>query len=94
MAATHVMRSETERRAYDAARERWAADCLAEYNARYGSSRTLHQYSPAMIRDDYDPDCLVEFADNGDAYPHSTMGGTGHASKAVTPWERSRHYRP
>lgn len=68
----------------------WQSDCLAEFNERFGEQRTLYA---APEDGDYEPGDLVEFAENGDAYPHG-RGGTGHITKAVTPWEKSEHYLP
>jgi len=70
--------------------DRWLADCLVEFNQRYGESRKYTEF-PEVYPDDYDPGQLVEFAENGDAYPHG-YGGTNWIPKAVTPWEQSEHY--
>ena len=72
--------------AYDA----WLADCLAEYNARYNESRRYF-VRPDNYPGDYCPSQLVEFSDEGDAYPHG-IGGMGHICCAVTPWRESPHY--
>ena len=73
--------------AWHAAYERWQADCLSEWNERFNDQRTMY-VAPG---DDYDPGLLVEFAEDGDAYPHGA-GGTGHVRQAVTPWAKSEHF--
>jgi hypothetical protein len=65
--------------------ERWLANCLQEFNERFGENR-LYFAPPETYPDDYCPGQLVEFAEDGDAYPHGP-GGTGHISKAVTPFK-------
>jgi len=65
----------------------WLDRCLDEFNARFGEGshpgvRTLHQDN---CPDDYDPDELVEFGENGAAYPHSKGGGTNYIPNCVTP---------
>jgi hypothetical protein len=66
----------------------WLAASLGEFNERYGENRTLH-----CVPDDcdYDPGDVVEFSEDGDAYPHGA-GGTGHIRKAVTPWRESEFF--
>ena len=71
--------------------EKWHNDCLKEFNEGYGRTfgvRKIH----TVLSDDYDPDDLVEFAEDGSAYPHSVGGGTNYVPNAVTPWEQSIHY--
>lgn len=46
-------------------------DCLEAYNAKYAESRSLT-----------DPENLVEFSENGSAYPHG-IGGTNYIPNAV-----------
>lgn len=65
--------------------EKWQADCLAEYNEKFGESRTL------VPEGDYNPGDVVEFGENGSAYPHGS-GGTNYIPNAVTPWAQSPHY--
>ncbi len=81
---------EKEQQEYEALSpyDRWQHACLLEYNARYGEQRIL--YAPT---DDYNPETLVEFGEDGAAYPHGP-GGTNYIPNAVTPWRRSPHYRP
>lgn len=77
---------EEHRALFHANYRRWLDESLREYNSGY-SSRTYHQESlPDPV--DYNPEELVEIAENGDVYPHS-YGGTGHISRVCTPWERS-----
>jgi hypothetical protein len=62
----------------------WLDACLAEFNAgEYGDGREYHQESAPK---DYVTGLLVEFTEDGDAYPHG-IGGIGHIRQAVTPWE-------
>lgn len=70
--------------------EKWQADCLEEYNKRYNEERKFFAM-PDEFPDDYEPGQLVEFAEDGDAYPHG-YGGTGHITKCVTPWAKSPHF--
>ncbi len=66
----------------------WLDECLAEYNARFQDRRAYHQESAPT---DYTTGLLVEFAEDGTAYPHG-IGGTNYIPGAVTPWEDSPHY--
>jgi len=65
--------------------DRWQTDCLDEWNTEHAGTsfgqKTLEDDGPNRI----------EFAENGDAYPHG-IGGTGHVRRAVTPWEASPHH--
>jgi hypothetical protein len=70
---------------FHAAYRRWQEACLVEYNERFHEQRTL------ITTDDYDPDMVVEFAEDGTAYPHGAAG-TNYVKNAVTPWDRSPHY--
>jgi hypothetical protein len=70
--------------------ELWQADCLREFNEKYGESRRYYCL-PDEYPDDYEPGQLVEFAEDGDAYPHGA-GGTNWIPKAVTPWRDSPHF--
>jgi hypothetical protein len=65
----------------------WLEDCLQEYNKRFNENRTL------ITGEDYDPGTVIEFADDGSAYPHG-QGGTNWIPNAVTPWADSVHYFP
>jgi hypothetical protein len=85
----HQLREHVRRRRHNAAYALWLQDCLAEWNDRFGDQRTLF----AVPAGDYEPGDLVEFAEDGDAYPHG-CGGTSHVRRAVTPWEQSEHYFP
>lgn len=67
--------------------ERWQNDCLTEFNRKFGEQRTLH----TAPDNDYDPGELVEFGEDGTAYPHG-IWGTNFIPKAVTPWNQSPHY--
>ena len=66
---------------------RWLNDCLNEWNEKQHQSRRFAQ----VPEGDYAPGDVVEFAEDGDAYPHG-IGGTGHVRRAVTPWRESIHY--
>lgn len=68
-----------------AAYDRWEQDCLQEYNEKFGENRTL------IESDDYEPGDVVEFSEDGSAYPHG-RGGTNHIPNAVTPWKDSPHF--
>ncbi len=65
--------------------DKWQADCLEEYNRKFGENRTL------IPEGDYEPGTVVEFAEDGSAYPHGA-GGTNWIPNCVTPWEQSEHY--
>lgn len=78
--------------AFDASHDAWLADCLAEYNHRFSEDRQYCQ-APELEPAGYDPEQLVEFSENGDAYPHSAFG-TGHIRAAVTSWNDSPHWVP
>lgn len=82
-----------DRKPFDTAYRLWLDDCLAEFNARFTEQRRYHQESLPAGQEpaDYEPGQLVEFAEDGSAYPHG-VGGTGHVPNAVTPWEQSPHY--
>jgi len=74
---------------WDDAYERWQKDCLAAYNERFREHRALY----AIPEGEYDPGDLVEFGENGAAYPHGA-GGINYIPNAVAPWTESEHYRP
>ena len=63
---------------------KWEDDCLAEFNAKYKSI-----YGNRVL--DGDGPKVVEFSEDGDAYPHG-IGGTNHVKSAVTPWKKSQHF--
>ncbi|MCI0561560.1 MAG: hypothetical protein MN733_23985 [Nitrososphaera sp.] len=65
----------------------WLDSALDELNAHFGEgTHTGHRlYHQESVPEDYEPGELVEFAEDGDAYPHG-RGGTGHIRRAVTPW--------
>jgi hypothetical protein len=71
---------------WETAYRRWLADCLREFNARYGEQRRL------LADDHANPGDVVEFAEDGSAYPHGA-GGTNWIPHAVTPWAQSVHFR-
>lgn len=66
----------------------WLDACLKRFNERYDENRKYHQDNAPV---DYNTQDLVEFTEDGDAYPHSNWG-TGHVSHAVVAWENSEHY--
>lgn len=68
----------------------WLRECLLEFNERFQEER-LYFCFPDKFPSDYNPGQLVEFAEDGDAYPHGA-GGTGHIKCAVTPWAESPHF--
>jgi len=65
----------------------WQEDCLREWNAKMGEDRTHFEDDGSVT----DPGQLVEFSENGDAYPHGA-GGTNWVRGAVTPWADSPHH--
>ena len=69
--------------------EKWLIDCLREYNMKFRESR---KYYTTPETDGYDAADLVEFSEDGAAYPHG-CGGTGYVKNAVTSWENSAHYQ-
>lgn len=79
---------------FHAAYRRWLDAALEEFNSEYGEGSTVgeRKYHQHSVPEDYNPDDLVEFSEDGDAYPHSEGGGTGHIRRAVTPWAKSEHY--
>ena len=66
---------------------KWEDDCLAEYNEQYGENRILLRDAP----EDYNPDDVIEFSEEGEGYPHSIFG-IGYIKDCVTPWELSKWY--
>lgn len=86
-----MAKSKEQLKAFFAAYCQWQTDCLQEYNERFGEDRRYFE-QPDEYPDDYEPGQLVEFSEDGDAYPHG-RGGTGHIRKAVTPWKDSPHWR-
>lgn len=73
---------------FDHRYSQWLNDCLVEYNSKVNFPRKYHQET---VPQDYDPGDLVEFSEDGDAYPHGA-GGTNWRPRMVTPWEKSKHY--
>jgi len=74
------------------ARKRWYDDCLHEFMERYGD--TLYggpRYHPFMDPPEDEEAWLIEFGDDGTAYPHG-IGGIAIIKNAVTPWNKSPHY--
>lgn len=75
---------------------RWLDDCLVEFNNEFrnapfvngGVNRLYHQENVEM---GYHPGELVEFGEDGSAYPHA-IGGTNWIPKAVTPWKDSPYF--
>ena len=63
----------------------WQAQCLREYNERYNETRIYFE-CPDPEPDNYEPGQLVEFGENGTAYPHGS-GGINYINGAVTPWK-------
>lgn len=74
---------------------RWLDDCLEEFNERWGN--TLFGYrkywaEPSEEDDpDYEPWDLVEFDEDGTAWPHG-IGGSTYIKNAVTKWKDSPHF--
>ncbi len=64
---------------------KWLDDCLLEFNRRYGENRQFH--SPPNSK--YDRTKLVEFREDGAAFPGES---TGYVPNAVTPWAKSKHH--
>lgn len=52
----------------------WLDHCLDQFPDR--------EYHQENVPENYDPAKLIEFAEDGDAYPHG-IGGTGHIKRAV-----------
>ena len=74
------------------ARKAWYDDCLQEFMERYGD--TLYggpRYHPFMDPPEDEEAWLIEFGDDGTAYPHG-IGGIAIIKNAVTPWNKSPHY--
>jgi len=70
----------------------WLDDCLEQWNeTRRGMIIGPRQYHQDNVPDDCEPGELVEFSEDGDAYPHG-IGGVGYVKRAVTPWADSEHY--
>lgn len=63
--------------------DQWLVACLAEYNEKFGESRHFFQ----VPQGNYDPGDVVEFAEDGTAYPHG-KGGVNYIRNAVTPWNQ------
>ena len=70
--------------------EKWLESCLKEYNEKYNENRKYYDFEEANEKD-ADPDELVEFAEDGTAYPHSWFG-TNYIKNAVTSWQDSEYY--
>lgn len=71
--------------------DRWQADCLREFNERYGSFFGARKYYDWRETGASDPEKVVEFSDAGGAYPHSRFG-IDYIPNAVTPWRESPHF--
>ena len=67
--------------------EKWLNDCLEEFNKRFCETRVFHTDDS---KNTYSSN-LVEFSQNGHAYPHG-IGGTNYIENAVTPWFESPHF--
>lgn len=67
--------------------DQWLAACLIEFNERFGECRKFVQ----IPEKPYNPDKVVEFAEDGTAYPHGS-GGVNYIRNAVTPWEKSKFF--
>ena len=61
--------------------DKWQEQALQEYNNKFHENRLYYEV-PAG---DYDPAGVVEFSENGGAYPHSAFG-TGYIPHAVSPY--------
>lgn len=70
--------------------QKWLDSALVEYNEKYADNRRFHQDS-GDLPEDYNPGELVEFTEDGNAYPHSNSG-TNYIPNAVTPWKESPFY--
>lgn len=69
----------------------WQRGCLAAYNQRFGEDRVLLEDAIEEHGEAYDPGTVVEFAEDGAAYPHGA-GGTNHVPGVGVPWRDSPHY--
>lgn len=73
--------------------QRWLDDCLQEFMEKYGHTQfggpRYHQHMEPPDGDD--EAWLVEFGEDGTAYPHG-IGGVTYIPNAVTPWDKSPHY--
>ena len=69
----------------------WLDAALREFNERWGEVFGVRKYHSGNCPEDYDSWDLVEFAEDGTAYPHG-IGGTTYIRNAVTPWEQSPYY--
>ncbi len=67
--------------------EQWQRDCLDEYNERFCENREYCE----PPEHDVDPGLIVEFGEDGSAYPHG-IGGTSHIPDAVKPWRESEWF--
>jgi hypothetical protein len=76
---------------FNSSYERWKEECLVEYNTRFNENR--HYFEKPGQTIGYDAEDLVEFGEDGTAYPHG-IGGTNTIKNAVTPWDKSKHYMP
>ena len=80
-------------RRWQEAYRRWQDDCLQEYLERYGHTQfggpRYHSYMEPPEGEE--EAWLVEFSDDGAAYPHG-IGGVAYIPNAVTPWRLSPHY--
>ena len=61
--------------------EAWRKSSLEKFNEEYGRWCGVRKFYESS--DEVDPDDLVEFSENGSAYPHSKVGGTGYIPNAV-----------
>ena len=74
--------------------EKWQQECLREFNERYSEIYGIRKYTDwdAMEEtpgaESWD---LVEFAEDGTAYPHG-IGGINYVPGAVTLWRKSKWY--
>lgn len=71
---------------FDEAYAQWLRDCVDEWNHDHGDDLTLRDEDSGRVGPG-----TIEFAEDGDAYPHG-RGGVGHVSNAVTPWAESLHW--
>lgn len=67
--------------------DKWLNESLEEFNRIYGFNLGKRKYHSLNCPPNYNPNELVEFSDDGDAYPHSDWG-TDHIVGAVIPFQK------
>ena len=76
----------------DKAYGKWLADCLKQFNRKRKEERKYTSV-PSPLPIDYSPDQVVEFDDDGTAYPHS-VSGIDQIPRVATSWVDSKYYSP